>query len=131
MYLRYKRRYLRVPLRARVIVLDDHQYAFLRSGTISEGGMFIHCPKQLWPVGKELKLHIKSSDMASPLLTHGEIVNFVDSDESGFCIRFTDLGMEERLLIKNYVEYDYFEDALEKEGSSDDIFISLYKEMNK
>ena len=121
-----KRKYLRAPINELVTIHDDNGYSLMRSGTISEKGMFVYCTQPIFNQGTPLRFYIKLKDSPKAILPAGEIINFIASGQSGFCIKFTDITQEDQMIIKAFVKRNF-----SKLNSTAEFLIPFYKSLRK
>jgi hypothetical protein len=121
-----KRKYLRAPINELVTIHDDDGYSIMRSGTISEKGMFVYCSEPIFNQGTELRFYIKLKDSPKAILPAGEIINYIDSYNKGFCIKFTDITDEDQMIIKAFVKRNF-----SKLNSTAEFLIPFYKSLRK
>lgn len=101
---RIKRRYLRAPLKARVIVHDNQDFAYMKCKSISEGGMLLEGSRVLWTPGTLLKMNVKAEDIDQAFVVEGELINYVGKGKKGFCLKFLNISEDNLSLIREYVE---------------------------
>jgi hypothetical protein len=116
----FKRKHLRAKVNELITVHYDEGYTVLRSGSISENGMFIHCVESVWNIGEKLKFYFRLKGSSKPIIPSGEIVNYVL--KKGFCIKFTNISNDDTEIIKKYVNRHFSEN-----DSTSEFLIPFYK----
>lgn len=93
----------RVPMDGRALVHDESRLFIAPIRNISAGGVYIDLLVSV-PVGREVKIIIKSSSLPQSIAVTGTVVRVDYGPRMGLAVKFLDVPRDSRILLGNYLQ---------------------------